>query len=150
MTAVVRHTDLTNTTSALLTKVVVDVGQEYGFHSIQKTFITAECGPGAGQTRDATTAANGFLLAQFKGGLVKKVISAAVIKAQTKGTPTLTWDVFTYGSTDNSCNLGFRVDNSVAGISSLYLWDFGTSTSGTTTILANGDKVIVTVEIGNT
>lgn len=150
MVATVRHAELTNTTGAIKTSVPVEVGQDYSFQSIVKTFITAEIGNAAGQTYDATTTAKGFLFAQFRGAVVKRVIASALIKSVSQGTPALVWDKFTWGTAANSSNLGFRVSNdSSTGISSLYLYDFGTSETGDSTLIANGDRVYVLVELGN-
>jgi hypothetical protein len=148
MTAVVRHTNITNTTGGLLTSVVIDVGQEYGFFSIKRTFISAEVtGTGAGTVKAST--GPGLLFAQFKGGIVKGIYAPSLIKSVTINT-NYTFDSYVLGSitSDNMSRLNFYVDNSIAGLSSVYLIDTGTGTDST--IIKTGDKVQVLMEVGNT
>lgn len=146
MTAVVRHTYVTNTTGNLLKTVPIDVGQEYGTISIEWTFSTADVGTGKGQTADGTDPSQGFLFAQIYGASIKRVFAPYLIKANAAIRTTL-WDVYRVATATAATELGFRVDNSVPGVSSLYLLDMGGDSN---TKIAVGNKVIVLVEVGNT
>jgi hypothetical protein len=150
MTAVVRHTKVTNTTGALLTSVPINVGQEYSTISIEWTFSAADVGTAAGQTRDATNPNVGFLFAQFAGAHIKRVFAPRLIKPATVINGTA-WDIYRTGlqTPANVTELAFRIVDGV-GVSSLYLYDNGSASTSSICQIQAGDKVIVIVELGNT
>lgn len=146
MTTAVRYTKLTNTTGALIAKPVIDYGQDWATQVVPKTFANSEVGTGAGQTRDGTNAVKGFLIAQFTGAAIQAVVDLKLIKdtaVANAGAPT--FRAFINGTPANLTKLAYRIDNSVAGVSSLYIYDQG-DIAGTQ--IAPGDTVIATVAIG--
>ena len=149
--AQVRHAEITNTTNpaAIITVLPINVGQDYAFETLQRTFITAEIGTEAGQTQDTTSnPTTGFLFAQFQGAHIKNVVSLVLIKAAA-ATHTTVFNYFVYsdGTTPSAVDIGYRIDNTVKGQSSLWIIDSGTAAPGQ---IENGDKVIISLELGNT
>src|SRR6267142_2288533 len=109
MTAVTRHYDIINTTGALRTNVPTEIGQEYAIETVKWIFSAADLGTAAGQTRDATNPAKGFLFAQFKGAQVKNIYAPNLIKTAAVGGTN--FDGYIYGTTTNIAKLSFRIDN---------------------------------------
>lgn len=149
MTTAIRYSVLTNTTAALIPHPVIEYGQDWATQVIEKTFIAAEIGTGAGQTRD--TASNptiGFLLAEFYGPPIQAVTGIDLIKnTAVTHDPAPVFRAFVTGTAAHFVKLAYRIDNSVEGVSKLYLIDQG---DDATTIIATGDTVMVTVAIGTT
>ena len=158
MTCTIRHTDIVNTTAALIpsynSTIRINGGNDRGLEVVNRTIITAEIGTGAGQTRDNTGPLaglpEGLLLAQFQGGSIQSIISASLKK--TFASTHNSFSTFAWATvTPHIYNLAFMVINSMQGngllISSLYLLDKGDNVA---TQIANGDRVIVLLEVGNT
>lgn len=157
----IRQNTITNTVAALIPSgnvaIVCNTGQDYGFECVERTIVTAEIGTGAGQTRDTSSnPTTGFLFAQFQGANIKRVVSAFSIKSSA-ATNTTVFERFVWatGAGTSSSSLGFRIvnpsDSSTtpgwdANYSSLFLLDAGSSGPSQ---IANGDKVRVLVELGN-
>lgn len=150
MTTAIRYTVLTNTTGGLITNPVIDSGQDFATQVIEKTFIAAEIGTEAGKTRDTTSnPTEGFLLAKFYGPPVQIVGEAQLVKdaTPTHDNPNYTFRKFCTGTADHFTSIACAVDNSVKGVSSVYLLDQGDDAA---TQIADGDTVLVTVAIGTT
>lgn len=158
MTSSVRHTDIVNGTAALIPSysplIMINGGNDRGLEVVSRTIITAEVGTGAGQTRDGTNPAaglpQGLLFAQFQGASIQSVILGSLKKNITYGSNvfgTFAWATVT----PHIQNLGFMIINTMQGngllLSSLYLRDGGDNVA---TQIANGDRIIVALEIGNT
>jgi hypothetical protein len=167
MVSSVRHSIITNTTApaALMPSgdpgVVIAQGQDYAFLSVKRTIITAEIGTGTGQTQDTTSnPTTGFLFAQFQGCSIKNVISASLIKNKTSTNVTV-FEQFFDGYNVDATNtrppsLSFRIVNPVyddiakpgynQDYASLFLLDSGADAASK---IANGDRVLVLLELGN-
>lgn len=151
--AQVRHLEITNTTGALLTSVPMNQGQDYAFETLQWTFTANDVGTGAGDTGDTTSNPTvGFLFAQVKGAVFKNVVSLNLIKAAAAAHTTV-FNYFTFAdaATPSNVKIGYRIVNTTRGggvvLSSLYIIDSGTNPLGQ---IASGDKLVVSVELGNT
>lgn len=149
MTTAIRYTALTNTTGALITNPVIGYGQDWATQGIVKTFIAAEIGTAAGKTRDTTSnPTKGFLLAQFPGPSIQAVTSIELIKdTAVTHDPAPVFRAFVTATTDHFAKIAYRIDNSVKGVSSLYIIDQGDDAA---TQIADTDTIIVTVAIGTT
>jgi hypothetical protein len=163
MVASVRHTVITNGTAALIpsgtASIVCSVGQDYSFVTVKRTIITAEIGTGTGQTQDTTSNPTvGFLFAQFQGALIKEVTDISLRKNKTATNvsvfESISWGYAIDATHGMFSNLTFRIVNYTdttatgfkAGYSSIYLLDAG---GDATSKIANGDRVFMTVELGN-
>ena len=156
MSCTTRHTDIVNTTGAPLLSgnptIMINGGNDKGLEVINRTIITAELGTGAGKTLDASGPAagqpEGLLFAQFQGAAIQNVVSASVRKSVTPANNT--FSSFSWGTDAKYGSLGFMVINTMQGnglvVSSLYLRDLG---DDPTTQIANGDRVIVLLEVSN-
>lgn len=147
MTTAIRYTVLTNTTGALIAHPVIDYGQDWATQVIPKTFIAAEIGTGAGQTRDTTSnPTKGFLLAEFYGPPIQAVTGIDLIKnTAVTHDPDPVFRAFVTGTATHFVKIAYRIDNSVKGVSRLYIIDQG---DDATTFIANGDTILATVAIG--
>lgn len=145
MTTAVRYATLTNPTGALIPNPVIDYGQDWATQVVIKTFAASEVGTGAGQTRDGANPAKGFLVAQFYGPPIQSVVNISLIKDTVVANAASPFRAFINGTPANLTKIAYRIDNSVAGVSSLYVFDQG-DIAGTQ--IASTDTVIVTVAIG--
>jgi hypothetical protein len=147
MTTAIRYTVLTNGTAALIPHPVIDYGQDWATQVIPKTFIAAEIGTGAGQTRDAANPLKGFLVAEFYGPSIQAVTSIELVKSVTVANAVTPFRGFITATASNFAKILYRIDNSVKGVSRLYILDQGDDAS---TRIGDTDTVIVTVAIGTT
>jgi hypothetical protein len=137
MTTSIRHSVIENTTGAAVIAggAIINYGQDYAGQSIDRKIVTADVGGGAGQTQHA----NGMIFAEFQGVVIKRVISASVVR--TAGG----FDYFHLGTGANTSNIGTSITNA-DGKSTLRLKDNAADAPGK---LVNNDHVIVIVELGN-
>lgn len=137
MTIAIRHTELTNTTGAVVAAggAAVASGQDYAIESVARTLAAADIGTGAGTTQHAS----GMIFAEFTGATIKRVISATVFRT-TGGVDY----VFLGGAGPVLANYGFTI-TTANNVSTLRLRD-GSATTG---LLATDDRVVVLVEVGN-
>lgn len=149
MTTAIRYSVLTNTTGALIADPAIQYGQDWATQGIAKTFIAAEIGTDAGKTRDTTSnPTKGFLLANFYGPPIQEVVDIQLIKTTAvTHDPNPPFRAFVTGTADHFVKIACRIDNSVKGVSSLYIIDQGDDAA---TQIANGDTIVVTVAIGTT
>lgn len=158
MTSSVRHTDIVNSTAALIPAysnlIRINGGSDRALEVINRTIIAAEIGAGAGQLKD-NTAPNaglpeGLLFAQFQGACIQNIITSSIKK--NAATTHNTWSSFSWGTVAGPliAKIGWMVINSMQGngllISSLYLYDFGTAGAQS---IATGDRIEVLLEVGN-
>ena len=137
MVASLRYTGLTNTTGAavLAGGATIEKGQDYAVHAVPRTLVAADVGTGAGQIRHA----QGMIFAEFKGVLIKGVISLQVFRPGANGF----FYKFDY-LTDATANDGYAITNA-NGISTLRFRDAAAGNG----ILAANDIVVITVAVGN-
>jgi len=163
MVSVIRQNTITNTAAALIPSgspaIICNVGQDYGFEAIERTFVAAEIGAGANQTQDtASNPTMGFLFAQFQGAHIRRVMSACLVKSSAATNATI-FERFAWATAaPHIYNIGFRIvnnDNSAASIAlpgynanyaSLFLLDAG---DNAVTQIAVGDVVRVLLELGS-
>lgn len=137
MTTTVRHTELTNITTAVVVAggAAVVSGQDYALETINRTLAAIDVGATAGKTQDAA----GMIFAEFTGSVIKRVISATVFRT-TGGVD----NVFLGGAGPILAKYGFTI-TTANNVSTLRLID----SAATTGLLAAADRVVVTVEVGN-
>ncbi len=137
MVASVRHTEFTNATGAVVAAggATVEKGQDYGFDVVSRTLAVADVGAGAGQTQDAA----GMIFAEFKGVTIKSVGSVQVYRDAGDGF----FYSFTY-LTDDWASPGYKIVTA-NGVSTLMFRDNAIANG----LLIATDKVVITVEIGN-
>ncbi len=136
MTTVTRHTELDNATGAVIAAGGAPVvsGQDYALETINRTLAAIDVGSTAGKTQHAS----GMIFAEFTGSTIKRVISATVFRAA-GGV-----DYVFFGGGPILANYGFTI-TTANNVSTLRLRD-GAATTG---LLAAADRVVVTVELGN-
>lgn len=128
MTSVVRYTAI-NGGLALLTTALANNGDEFASQKVKRTFLAADVGTGAGQTRDATNPAVGCLVAQFTGSRIRDIINLQLWKNVV--TNTTSFRTLVVGATTDTLNLGVRVSyNAVTGVSSIYILDKAAGAGG--------------------
>lgn len=139
MTMTVRNVTLTNATGAVVAAggASTQIGQDYSGIVIKRTLAAIDVGTGAGQTQHAS----GMIFAEIYGGNVKGISSLQVFR------PTGAEGSLTY-LMNSVTNVPFKPGYSFStsgGVSTLRLRDAG----ATTGLLADGDIVVMTVEVGN-
>lgn len=138
MVSSLRYSTITNGTGAAVVAggALVSVGQDYAAETVDRILVAADVGAGAGQTQHAA----GMIFAEFKGAVIKKVISASIVR--TAGN----FDYFYLGTDIITANIGFQiVAVNANGVSTLRLIDGAAAAAQ----LAAGDHIIVVVELGN-
>jgi len=137
MTTVVRHTNVTNSTGAVIAAggAAIASGQDYATETINRTLTADDVGAGAGQTQDAA----GMIFAEFTGSVIKGVISSQVFRAAGG----IDYDFV--GTNAVCANYGFSI-TTVGNVSTLRLQDLPSDPAA---FLAAADRVIVVVELGN-
>jgi hypothetical protein len=137
MVAVLRHTELANATGAVVAAggALVNQGQDYATEVVVRTLAAVDIGSTAGKTQHAS----GMIFAEFQGATVKRVISAAIVRTANN------FEMFFTGTDAVEAAIGFQITNANGG-STLRLLDSATGAGGR---LAAGDRVIITVELGN-
>lgn len=134
----IRHIELGNTTGAVIAVggASTQIGQDYSGQVIRRTLTAADIGTGAGQIRHA----QGMLMAEVYGGLIKGVISLEVFRPGANGF----FYKFNY-LTDATANDGYSIVTDSRGVSTLRLRD-GAAGNG---VLAANDLVVIVIEVGN-
>lgn len=137
MVSSVRYSTITNGTGAVVVAggAPINQGQDYAAECVDRLLAAADVGAGAGQTQHAA----GMIFAEFKGAVIKKVISASIVR--TAGG----FDYFFLGTDAVTANIGFSITNA-SGVSTLRIKDSATGAAG---FMAAGDHIVVVVELGN-
>ncbi len=137
MVASVRHTEFTNATGAVVAAggATVEKGQDYCFETVSRTLAAIDVGSTAGKTQHAS----GMIFAEFKGVTIKSVVSVEVFRDAGTG---FFYD-FTY-LTNARAYPGYKIVTA-NGVSTLMFRDGGAGNG----LLVATDKVVITVEIGN-
>ncbi|MGN6560763.1 MAG: hypothetical protein ACTHJ2_09590 [Candidatus Nitrosocosmicus sp.] len=136
MTAVIRHSDFTNGTGAVVVAggAPVEIEANNSIHSRSVTLTNSDVGNAAGQTQHA----NGMIIAELEGSDFKRVICLEVFRLSNNF-----YYKFDY-RIDATANYGTRIINA-NGKSTLMFRD-GAAGNG---LLLAGDIVTVTFEAGN-
>jgi|SRR6185437_1532705 len=134
----IRHIELGNTTGAAIAVggASTQVGQDYTSIVVRRTLAAADVGTGAGQIRHA----QGMLMAEVYGGIIKGIISLEVFRPGANGF----FYKFNY-LTDATANDGYSIVTDARGVSTLRLRDGGAGNG----ILAANDLVVMVLEVGN-
>lgn len=137
MVAVLRHTELTNSTGVIVAAggAAVRQGQDYATEVVVRTLAAIDVGTGGGKTQHAS----GMIVAEFTGAVVKRVISASIVRT------TNNFEMFFYGTDAAIAAVGFKITNA-NGVSTLRLLDSATDAAAR---LIADDRVILIVELGN-
>jgi len=140
MTMTVRNVELENPSAVnpvVAGSATTAIGQDYSGIIVRRYLTAGDIGTAAGQTQHAA----GMIFGEIYGGNVKGVTSLQVFR------PTGAEGSLTYlmnSVTNVPFKPGFSFSTS-GGISTLRLRDGG----ATTGLLADGDMVVMTVEVGN-
>lgn len=137
MTMVIRHFDLTNGTGAVVAVggATIEKGQDYAAVEVTRTISAIDVGGDPGKTQHA----EGMMFAEVYGSVIKRVISADIIRTAAG------FDYMFLGANDVAANIGFKIVNT-DGKSTLRLKDGATAGGGR---IADADKIVVVVELGN-
>lgn len=140
MTMTVRNVELTNpstTNPVAAGSASTAIGQDYSGIIVRRYLTAGDIGTNAGQTQDAA----GMIFAEIYGGAIQGVTSLQVFRPSgAEGSLTYLMNSVT--------NVPFKPGfsfSTTGGISTLRLRDGG----ATTGLLAAGDMVVMTVEVGN-
>lgn len=135
--AILRYATQSNATGAALTSALITKGEDYTFKSIKRILAAADVGNAAGQTQHA----NGCLVVQFSGAIIKDVVHFSVFR------PGGGWnriaDNIYAAAAANVFNTGWAIS---ADGASLLLRDQGTGAPG---LLVAGDFIQALVVLGN-
>lgn len=131
MTSVVRFTEITNGTGAVLTAAVADNGDEYACQHVRRVFVAADIGAAAGQTRDAASNPTlGCLVAQFTGSRVRAIVDLTLYRGIT-GTHVTVFNTVVIGTGANTAAIGLHSTyNAQTGVTSIYLLDTAAAAPG--------------------
>jgi len=144
MTSVIRYTDVTNGTGAVLTTttgLVID-GKDGSHKAFRRVLAAIDVGTEAGKTRDATNPTGGCLVCTVQGAKIKMVTGFELFRPAAA-----TVTIFNYVQRSNATphffKYGWRIS---ADGYSLYLHDAGDNAE---TFLVAGDFIAVNLVLGN-
>lgn len=143
MTSVIRYTDVTNTTGAVLTTatgLIID-GKDGSLKEFRRVLAAIDVGPEAGKTRDGTDPTGGCLVCTVKGAKIKAVTGFQMFRPA--AATNATFNYFQVATAAQFFKYGWRIS---ADGYSLYLHDAG---SDATTFLVAGDFIDVQLILGN-
>lgn len=143
MTTVIRYTDVTNATGAVLTPTtgLVIEGKDGAEKAIRRVLAAIDVGTEAGKTRDGTDPTGGCLVCTFKGAKIKQITGFE--RFRPAAATNATFNYVQEATAAQFFKYGWRIS---ADGYSLYLHDAG---SDATTFLVAGDFIAVKVVLGN-